>query len=189
MVRTRAIRAVAALAARGLVVPEKSLQAASPRPLALANSGLVASNETAAPQPRITDVALAEDGALHGVVVDGQAVPVPSVPVVLSQADRQVATTLSDAQGRFTLTAVRGGVYQITAGQGVAVYRVWTAASAPPAASKIALVNAQPQIVRGQMPFWDLFRTDAFLITAIVATAVAIPVAVHNLRDDNDSSS
>jgi hypothetical protein len=134
-------------------------------------------------------VALAEDGALHGVVVDGQAVPVPGTQVTLAQADRQIAATVSDADGRFTLAAVRGGVYQISAGQGVAVYRVWTAASAPPAASRLALVNAQSQIVRGQMPFWDLFRTDAFLITAIVATAVAIPVAVHNLRDDNDSSS
>jgi hypothetical protein len=138
---------------------------------------------------RIRDVALTEEGILHGVVVDSQAAVTPNVPVLLSQGNRELARTLSNEEGRFAIGGIRGGVYQITAGNGIAAYRVWTARTAPPAATQIALINSQSQIVRGQMPFWDLFKTDVFLIGAIVATAVAIPVIVHNSRDDDDSTS
>jgi len=186
MKRTWAVRALVLVAALGLMVPEQLLHAAAP---GAAPMPVVAKPPGDTPTSRIADVALAEDGVLHGIVVDSQATIVPEIQVSMIQGDREVARTVSDAEGRFTLHAVRGGVYQIAAGTGLSAYRVWTASTAPPAATRIALVNARPQIVRGQMPFWDLFKSDAFMVAAIVATAVAIPVAVHNLRDDNDSSS
>jgi hypothetical protein len=186
MKRTRTAGALVLVSALGLVVPEHVLRAAA---LGAAPMPAAGKPVTEVPAGRIADVALAEDGVLHGIVVDSQATVVPRVQVSMIQGDREVARTVSDAEGRFALHAMRGGVYQISAGTGISAYRVWTAPTAPPAATRIALVNARPQIVRGQMPFWNLFKTDAFLIAAVVATAVAIPVAVHNLKDDDDSSS
>ena len=44
-------------------------------------------------------------------------------------------------------------------------------------------------MVRGQNPFPDFVRSDAFLMTAVVVAAIAIPIAIHNFRNDHPSGS
>ncbi len=57
-----------------------------------------------------------------------------AVPVSVSFDNQQVANTVSDESGRFSVDGLRGGVHQVSAGQGAGVYRLWTPEAAPPTA-------------------------------------------------------
>ena len=106
--------------------------------------------KTAAPKSSVSDVALSEGGALVGKVVNAQGKTMDGAVVTISQGQKQVARVVTDDKGAFTVTEMRGGVYQIKAGDGTSVYRVWTAEAAPPSARPQALVVTNPQVVRGQ---------------------------------------
>lgn len=43
--------------------------------------------------------------------------------------------------------------------------------------------------VRGQTPIPNYFRSNAFLVGAMVAGAIAIPILIHNFRNDSPGSS
>lgn len=136
----------------------------------------------AAPQraQTATDVALTEGGTLIGQVFDAQGAPLARVTVVLQGQDQQVLSVQTDQSGRFSVQGLRGGVYVISSAKGYGTYRLWAPGTAPPLAQKGALVVAGQQTVRGQfgpLPFW---LSNPWVIAGIVATAVAVPVAIHN---------
>ncbi len=123
----RAIRAVlVTLATAGLILPGEVLRGSEPeRTVDLAN------------QP-IPDVQLDAAGQLHGVIVDGQGHALPETRVMLREsAIVPTRISLTDAKGHFTLTALKGGTYQLHTSEGVCVCRVWTAKAAPPAAGAV----------------------------------------------------
>ena len=151
------------------------------RPNAAAKQGPIA--------PTVQDVALGTDGYLEGVVIDRQGAPVSKALVSVTQGQNEIARTTTTAKGHFRVPALRGGVYQISSSETTGVYRLWSQDSAPPAARQIATVVADQPITRGQMPLKDFFRTETFVIAAVVIAAIAIPVAIHNSRDDDDSGS
>jgi len=153
------------LAALGLVLPQQ-LVAATPTP--------------ASP---VVDVALREGGLLVGQVVDEQGVGLGNVPVSLRQQDRELAIGKTNPDGTFGFKGLRGGIYQIVADQGHGVYRVWTVGTAPPAAQDGALVVNGDPVVRGQQGGgFRAFITNPLVIAGVVATAIAVPVAIHNSR-------
>jgi len=145
-----------------------------------------AATETA---PAVTDVALRETGGLFGVVVDGQGIPMPGADVSVLQGGTPVTKTRTDALGQFSTDPLRGGVYQVVAGEGGVTLRVWEASAAPPSARSSALVVGTSQVVRGQIPFRKAFFSDAFIVTAIIAAAIAIPVAISSARNPVPPSS
>jgi hypothetical protein len=100
--------------------------------------------------PIVQDVALARGGLLQGQVVDSQGLAMKAVPVSVWYENNQVATTVSDEQGRFSVGGLRGGVHQVSAGQGAGVYRLWTAEAAPPTAANGTVVVPGQAIIRGQ---------------------------------------
>jgi hypothetical protein len=161
----------------GMVLPCSPADAAAP--------------PTAKPQdkPVIADVSLHEAGKLYGIVVDAQGLPMPATNVAISQSGKVVARTKTDALGQFTTSDLRGGLYQIAAGTGVTTLRVWEAKAAPPAARPAALVVGNPNVVRGQRPFGSLAFSDGLVLAAIIAAAIAIPIAVSRSGDAEPSSS
>jgi hypothetical protein len=118
---------------------------------------------------------------LVGTVMDGNGTPVAGTPVVVTQQGQEVARTTTNQQGRFAFQQMQGGLHLVQADAGAALYRFWSEGTAPPAAKpQIALINET--IARGQRPFRDLFFSNGFILSAIVAAAIAIPLAVHDAR-------
>ena len=142
------------------------------------------------------DVALSKGGTLTGQLLDSQGAALASVKVSIRQLQREIASTLSDQDGYFSLSGLRGGTYQVVAGQAQGLFRLWAPNTAPPSArSKLLLVSSQ-QAVRGlyiqdswdwMLEKWDgLTMLGKGLVIGGIATAIAVPIAVHNSDDDDD---
>jgi len=144
-----------------------------------------------APASPVTDVALRDGGLLVGQVVDEQGAAMAGVPVSLRYKDRELTTGKTSKDGTFGFKGLRGGVYQIAAAKGQGVFRVWTVGTAPPAAQEGALVVGSDDVVRGQECRGGGFRafiTNPLVIAGVVATAVAVPVAIHNSKHNEPTS-
>lgn len=143
-----------------------------------------------APTPLVHDVALRDGGVLVGQVVDAQGVGKRAERVSLLLDERQVAAAETDANGYFAFQGLRGGVYQLTAAEGAGAYRVWAPGTAPKAAEPGALLVAGKDLVRGQYYYYDnctpplgrvkFWLSNPWVVAGIVATAVAVPVGIHN---------
>ncbi len=135
----------------------------------------------------IADVALQHGGVFVGQVVDAQNRGVPGAPVSISGEKQAVRNTVTDNNGVFTFAQLRGGTYQVMTVGSHRAYRLWAPGTAPPASQTAGTVVAG-ETVRGQFGCTPLgFLMNPWVVGAIVATAVAIPVALHN-ADDGPSS-
>jgi hypothetical protein len=143
--------------------------------------------------PAVVDVALGDGGMLHGQVVDLQGSAVAGVPVSVKAQNRDVAATTTGADGSFNIQGLRGGVYQVATVQGHGVYRLWTAGTAPPAAQTAAVIYTQSgnhvvdsnvvvytQNGEGEGGTLKMLLTNPIVIAGVVATAIAVPVALAN---------
>lgn len=148
-----------------------------------------AAQAAVAAAPLAIDVTLDEKGVLAGKVVgtDGQAAP--GARLSLSAAGAEPTAIIADDTGRFRVAGLRGGFYQIATGERTVAFRVWTPAAAPPGAQCSVVLVVDTTTARGQTPLPDFVRSDAFLITAVVVAAIAIPIAIHNFRNDHPSGS
>jgi hypothetical protein len=129
------------------------------------------------PPPAVGDIALGDGGVLHGRLVNLQGGSVADVPVALRAQNRPVATTTTTADGSFSVKGLKGGVYHVAAAQGNGVYRLWSARTAPPAAKSAAIVYTQHGTGGGGLKG---FITNPIVIAGVVATAIAVPVALAN---------
>ena len=133
---------VFALTGWGLLAAQVPVMAAPPAEAPSAKS---------APAAEITDIALASGGTLRGQVVDGQGVPQAKSAVTVSQKGQKVSAVRTDADGRFAVAGLKGGVYTVATTQGAGAVRLWTADAAPPAAhQQLLVVNGSP-VARGQL--------------------------------------
>ena len=139
--------------------------------------------------PRATDVTLDAEGSLAGSVVGTQGEAVPGARVSLSAAGTPGVNIVTDNRGHFRVPGLRGGIYQVAVAEQAVTFRVWTSAAAPPGAQRSVVLVIDKDLLRGQTPLPDFVRSDAFLITAVVLLAIAIPVAIHNFRNDFPSGS
>ena len=162
-----------------MILPVNLLAAEQP-------SASPAENTTSIPvatAPVVSDVALQTGNTLQGQVVDDQGQPVAGAPVSLLQKQQEVAKATTAPDGSFQVSGVKGGVYRVVTLQGDGTYRAWPQSSAPPSAKpKIVLTqssNGPSRIVR--------VLTSPLAICAIVATAIAVPVALAN-RNHGSSS-
>ena len=147
--------------------------------------------------PVVVDVALGQGGVLLGQVVDPNGAVKANVPVSLRLGDRELAKARTDNNGYFAFSGLRGGVYMVAAAKGVAAYRVWAERTAPPTAQKGALVVSGQDLMRGQ---WHdghrghagrlkCYLANPWVVAGIVATAVAVPVGIHNSNSSTVPSS
>jgi len=150
----------------------------------------------ARPATLITDVTLDETGRFVGQVVDGQGQSRDSMLVVLRQGHREVARTLTDSQGRFAMVNIPAGLYQLDAGTTRAVYRIWTAESAPPQARQLAVLVAETDpLVRGQNIESAIDQLDVITLLMVASSVSAVIVAsatydkIDDLEDQIDALS
>ena len=143
-----------------------------------------------AAKPVVVDVALRDGGVLLGQVVDPQGVAKADAPVSLRYEDRELVTTNAGPDGYFAVKGLRGGVHQVATQDGHGVYRLWAAGTAPPSAQDGVLLVSGSSVTRGQQGGGGLktFLANPLVIAGIVATAVAVPVALHNSRSSSPAS-
>jgi hypothetical protein len=104
----------------------------------------------AAEAPSISDVALDAAGTLSGQVLNAQGNPMTKALVTLRSPVADVASAVTDHEGRFEIHGLPGGVYEVTSGGSSGVFRLWTAAASPPSANKGILIVAGGPVSRGQ---------------------------------------
>jgi hypothetical protein len=172
---------------KGLLVTMATLGFCLPEPLLAAGKA----GGTAA-----TDVSLRQGGALVGQVVDSQGTGVEGTAVSVRHEGKNLVTTTTGQGGYFAVKGLSGGVYQVVAAEGHGVYRLWTAGTAPPAAVDKAVLVAGNDVVPGQAivlgqenpGVWKTVLTNPLIIAGIVATAIAVPVALHNAHHHHPAS-
>jgi hypothetical protein len=132
-------------------------------------------------KPTLADVALSDGGTLEGLVVNAQYTGLPGVPVTLQSQDRNVVQTTTDANGRFVVQDLRGGVYQVATAQSNGTFRLWAPRTAPPAAGNRAVVYVQNNgPVNGGGNGIKYFLGHPLILPAIIASAIAVPIAVSS---------
>ncbi|HYW79038.1 MAG TPA: carboxypeptidase-like regulatory domain-containing protein [Thermoguttaceae bacterium] len=142
--------------------------------------------QTATP---VTDVQLREGNVLIGKVITPENAAVADTQVTLLSAGQKIAQGKTDTNGYFAFSGVRTGLYQVAAADGQGTYRLWSERTAPPKVQQGALVYAGTQTVRGQSGFRGVrnFLANPIVIAGIVATAIAVPVAIHNSKKKSGS--
>ena len=100
------------------------------------------SGYSAAVSPAL-DVVLGEDGLLSGQIVDAEGHAKADAVLTLCQQDREVACTTTDHVGRFEVTGLVPGAYQIQSPGIQSQIRAWSAPIAPPTASRHALPHGR----------------------------------------------
>ncbi len=142
--------------------------------------------------PLIGDVRLHGQDVFIGQVVTRDYVPLEGQTVTLINADRALAAAKTDARGYFAFRGLENGVYQLAVLDQRMAYRVWTAQTAPPAAHPGALIVVENDVVRGQQEasghVLKAALNNPFIVGGVIAAAIAVPIAVHNARDEEPAS-
>jgi hypothetical protein len=145
--------ALVSIAVLGMLAPPSAhaAEGRAPMPTAAAPAGATsAAVNPAASEPMVIDVALQDVGVLSGHVVgqDGKCLAQQTV-YVLRQGE-SVGTCQTDVAGRFVMTGLAGGVYEVRWAQGVTICRLWAPLTAPPSAKAELLLTADATVLRGQ---------------------------------------
>ena len=130
------------VAALGLLAPPPVRAADGRAPISAAAN-------TAAAEPQVIDVALQGTGELTGQVVGQDGKSIAREPVYVLRQGTVVGTCQTDTFGRFAITRLNGGVYDVRWAQGGAICRLWAPETAPPSARPDLLLTANA-VVRGQ---------------------------------------
>lgn len=171
------------LACLGLLIPSPLVAAVA------APSQTTAKTPRPAAKPKVFDVELQKDGVLLGQVVDAQGAPQVKMPVSLVQGDKTLAATATNRGGFFAVRRVPAGTYRLAAGKTQGVYRLWAKGTSPPGSQPGTLMVVGQGPSRGQnggsgpIGHW---LSNPWVIGALIAAAIAIPVAIHNHQIDHD---
>lgn len=169
---------------KGLAVGLASVSLVLPPPVVAAWSHatpIPSSTRGEKPVTAVMDIALRDQGVLTGQVTTEDGKPLAGVPVALEVGGGVVANTTTDPHGAFSLASLRGGVYQVTIPGACQTCRLWAPWTAPPAASPVLRLVIRPQLARGQSPSRSRgFLVQPLIVGGLVATAVAVPLAVHS---------
>lgn len=92
----------------------------------------------------INDVALQQNGWLVGHLSDASGQSLAGQPVQISQGSEVLASTVTGADGSFSVHGLRGGCYLVESSQGVRCCRVWAAGTAPPNSQAVARLSPEP---------------------------------------------
>ena len=144
--------------------------------------------------PEVLDVRLNAEGRLAGQVLDKQGQPVAAAIVAVSADSGELSGATTSEEGEFAASVPRGGVYSLHVGEEATICRVWSAEAAPPhAQDAVLLVTGDVERARiyPLLPNRPMaqFLGNPWVITGLVVTAVVVPIALHNNRDDHASAS
>lgn len=169
--------AAIALAAVGTVIPAPQLQAAQGN----------APVKVETTKTSVLDISMSQDGVFAGRVVDHAGSPAVRAEVVISQGKKEVAKTTTDASGVFTVSGLKGGVYDVSSGNTVGQYRVWTESAAPEASKEQALLILGENGARGQFGAagGGIVIIAAAVIASVIISAITLD-RVNNVQEDVD---
>ncbi|QDT68475.1 hypothetical protein MalM25_13970 [Planctomycetes bacterium MalM25] len=163
--------------------------------VALAPCAARAESATAA-RPLAVDVVLQPEGLLVGQVVSASGAPLSKSEVKLRLKDGREAVAKTNEEGGFAFRGVRG-VVTLHSDKTAAVVRTWAPGTAPPNATPALLMVEGDQVARGQhyagagtqavVDRSKRLMANPLFVAGVIATAVAIPVAIAN--DDDDPAS
>ena len=187
------LKQLAAAAAIPLIAPSWTCAVLGSEP----TSAAVASADS--PSWRPTDVRLLPGNVLQGRVIDSDGFGVANREVLVSQGNRLIARGQSSATGEFSMALPRGGVYLVSAAERLRLVRAWTASAAPtdsPNMLELAPTEVVARAQNGEKPrrwytgngplglsFWGIAAV------AGTATAIAVPVAIHEHNEKDGKSS
>ena len=135
----------------------------------------------------ISDIALSAGGTLTGHVVDSTGRTLPHQVVSLRQSNREITRTASDQSGRFVVKELRGGVYQIVAGQGSVLVRLWAPNTAPPSARENVLVSGHSAVrFLGDHDHGGIAGLDVLTMLTVGATIGAVTLLAITYDDLKD---
>ena len=122
--------------------------------LAIASVGVVLPNAALAATPAqaapvVRDVALEQGGVLNGQVISAQGAVQSKTQVTLLKNGQPIAKLLTDENGRFAASGLRGGVYIVTTQGTQGVVRAWAPRTAPPSAVRGLLLVPAGEVVNG----------------------------------------
>lgn len=149
-------------------------------PCAYADEGV--SRDVILSRVNVRDVSLDTDGAWRGVVTGADGQPAKATEVVVLQGSKTIGLTRTENDGRFVFRDIRPGVYEIATPRSVAVYRVWNAGTAPPAAQNVSLLVEGDTVIRAQE--WAVWRRVLILGGVIATSGVIGGVIGYNIKDD-----
>lgn len=142
----------------------------------------------------VLDVELTEDRGLTGNVVGVGKSVTQLTEVTLRRGRHVYLRAKTDSRGRFRLTPVRGGVFELTTAGVSQIVRVWSFGTGPKnARRKVVLVEqktsptirAQSPLARLSLPGSSLARTGILVGATVGVSAVVI----EQTNDDDDAPS
>ncbi len=158
----------------------------------------------------IADIELQDGHILEGTIVDQSGRPVAGSAVAIGQQSKMIAYLDTDSSGRYRLTHVKPGIYQVASYAGVQSVRVHSDNAPAGALHGIVQVIDQEGIVRGQCSSGEnvcceqdcnqccppcrprrfaclrAIACSPLVWAVVIAAAIVIPIAVSN--DDDDAS-
>ena len=144
--------------------------------------------------PKVADVTLGEGGTLTGKFVDRQGKAIEAAPVMIVHKGKEVARTMTDADGKFVVKNLKAGDHAVCNAQYVQQVRFWTEKNAPPSSKTESLIVAKEGIVRGQDGCCVGMGPD-FLTLGLVALGVGTVILsaitlnkVNDLEDEINAS-
>lgn len=176
------IRGIAvALACLGMMVPHGRVFAASPKG--------TEKPAAKAPVKGPIDVALAKGGTFQGRMINDQGTSVEGAAVVIRQAGRVVAETTTSEEGRFAVSNLKGGTYEVKAGKVDGVCRLWSTDTAPPSAANEVTIVSNTKVVRGQDGDGYFYpgNINPWVATSLVVGTSALVVALVANKNANDA--
>ena len=148
----------------------------------------------------VKDIALTEQGELVGTLLDTNGSPIRGEMITLFRGTELTGRVATDASGNFRFENLSGGIFAVAAGEHVHVYRVWVPGTAPPTATRQAVIYSG-SVVRGvhgkhggaggpgdgfiggfNVPSIHpvQFLQNPWTIGALIGTAVAVPIILHD---------
>lgn len=128
---------------------------------------------------KVADVSLAKGGLLVGRVLTSTGTAQAGSDVVLRYDGRTIARTRTDAQGRYAIKGVRGGMHEVLTPNGRQVVRLWSAQTAPPIARPEAILVNGDKVVRGQIAGGP----DLVSLALLGLTATTTYYVINNEKD------
>lgn len=160
---------LAGLACMGMVMPVEVMAAAPTVP------------QKSAQKVQIADVAL-NQGKLSGRVVNSQGETLDGSVVKVSLGSKVVGSTVTNADGEFEISNLKGGLYQVAAGGSQSVVRLWDAKTAPPAAKEgVLIVNGATARAQGRFG-----GNGTLLLVGGTIIAAGTTIAIIESQDDDD---
>lgn len=158
--------AAVCLATLGIVLPQAAMAENTPvRPAAKVQQGT-----------SVPDITLTTGGTLSGRVVDHTGKILEGAQVTIRQDKKEIGTTVTNKDGIYSFTNLKGGVYQVSSGNTNGIFRVWAEKSAPPSAKEHALLVMGENGARGQFGGVDptLVLLTGGVIAAVVLSAITL---------------